>query len=139
MPSLVRRELEAMFQTEFHDIGERLRPRVEQIVLELRPRLMRFYQESTGASERGSQQGQTELRQEELSQGASLSLEEAVENQEPGADQAGNDNHPGDFDQIWVQDEFPDELPAVSNLGLECDFDFERLIDSGLFNWDQIV
>lgn len=46
MPTLVRRELEALFKTEVGDVEERLRPKIEQIVLDLQPRLMSLYKQS---------------------------------------------------------------------------------------------
>ncbi|KAK4184245.1 hypothetical protein QBC35DRAFT_392137 [Podospora australis] len=46
MPTLVRRELEALFQNELADVEERLKPKVEQIVLGLQPRLMSLYKQS---------------------------------------------------------------------------------------------
>ena len=46
MPTLVRRELETLFQDEFSDIEERLRPRVAEIVMNLQPRLLGLYKQS---------------------------------------------------------------------------------------------
>ncbi|KAM7189214.1 hypothetical protein V8F33_010216 [Rhypophila sp. PSN 637] len=46
MPTLVRRELEVLFEDEFKDIEERLRPRVAKIVLELQPKLLDLYKQS---------------------------------------------------------------------------------------------
>ncbi|KAK7757625.1 hypothetical protein SLS62_000001 [Diatrype stigma] len=38
-PQFVRRELEVLFQTEFRDIGELIRPRIQEMMLMLQPRL----------------------------------------------------------------------------------------------------
>ncbi|KAK4158993.1 hypothetical protein QBC43DRAFT_223071 [Cladorrhinum sp. PSN259] len=46
MPTLVRRELESLFKSESPDVEDRLRIKVEQIVLDLQPRLMSLYKQS---------------------------------------------------------------------------------------------
>ncbi len=46
MPTLVRRELENLFEAEFQDIEEKLRPRVAEIVLNLQPKLLQLYKQS---------------------------------------------------------------------------------------------
>ncbi len=51
MPTLVRRELEKMFNDEVRDIEERLRPRVAQIVLGLQLRLLQLYKQSSADSQ----------------------------------------------------------------------------------------
>ncbi|KAL2158714.1 hypothetical protein VTH06DRAFT_4196 [Thermothelomyces fergusii] len=57
MPTLVRRELERLFQEEYPDIEERIRPRVADIVLSLQPRLLNLYRQSQmPLSEYGPQQ-----------------------------------------------------------------------------------
>ncbi|KAK3319451.1 hypothetical protein B0H66DRAFT_475781 [Apodospora peruviana] len=55
MPTLVRRELENLFeQDEFKDVDEKLRPRVADIVMNLQPRLLELYKQSqTPLSEYG--------------------------------------------------------------------------------------
>ncbi|KAI8411966.1 hypothetical protein FOFC_08582 [Fusarium oxysporum] len=45
-PRFVRRELEVLFQSEFQDVEERIRPRVQDIVLNLQPRLIALYEQS---------------------------------------------------------------------------------------------
>lgn len=47
-PRFVRRELEVLFQSEFQDVEERIRPRVQDIVLNLQPRLIALYEQSAG-------------------------------------------------------------------------------------------
>ena len=46
-PRIVRGELETLFESEFQDIERRFRPRVEDIVLALQPRLVALYERST--------------------------------------------------------------------------------------------
>ncbi|KAK3390701.1 hypothetical protein B0H63DRAFT_388880 [Podospora didyma] len=46
MPTLVRRELESVFQDESQDVEERLRPRMAEILLNLQPKLLRLYKQS---------------------------------------------------------------------------------------------
>lgn len=46
MPTLVRRELENLFDNEFQDIEAHLRPRVAEIVLKLQPKLLGLYKQS---------------------------------------------------------------------------------------------
>ncbi|KAK3986407.1 hypothetical protein QBC44DRAFT_248364 [Cladorrhinum sp. PSN332] len=46
MPALVRRELEVLFKNESRDVQDRLGLQVEQIVLDLQPRLMGLYKQS---------------------------------------------------------------------------------------------
>ncbi|KAF4990304.1 hypothetical protein FDECE_14447 [Fusarium decemcellulare] len=45
-PRFVRRELEVLFESEFQDVEERVRPRVQDIVLNLQPRLIALYERS---------------------------------------------------------------------------------------------
>lgn len=45
-PRFVRRELDVLFESEFQDIEERIRPRVQDIVLNLQPRLIALYEQS---------------------------------------------------------------------------------------------
>jgi hypothetical protein len=47
----VRRELEILFESEFQDVEERVRPRVQDIVLNLQPRLIALYERSAGDGE----------------------------------------------------------------------------------------
>ena len=55
MPGLVRRELEDLFQDEFQDVEESVRPRVAEIVTSLQPRLLElFKQQSSSRTEPGS-------------------------------------------------------------------------------------
>ncbi|KAK4454189.1 S-adenosyl-L-methionine-dependent methyltransferase [Podospora aff. communis PSN243] len=46
MPALVRRELESMFENEFQALEESLRPQIQQLIIDLQPRLLRRFQES---------------------------------------------------------------------------------------------
>lgn len=46
MPTLVRRELEVLLQNDFHDIDQRLRSRISDMVLQLQPRLLDLYKQS---------------------------------------------------------------------------------------------
>ncbi|KAK1752041.1 hypothetical protein QBC47DRAFT_306505 [Echria macrotheca] len=46
MPTLVRRELEIMFEHEFADIDERVRPRVADVVVRAQTRLLELYRQS---------------------------------------------------------------------------------------------
>jgi hypothetical protein len=43
-PRFVRRELEILFQSEFQDVEERIRPRVQDILPNLQPRLITLYE-----------------------------------------------------------------------------------------------
>lgn len=46
MPTLVRRELETLFEKEFQDVEEPLRRRVAEIVVKLQPRLLNLYKQT---------------------------------------------------------------------------------------------
>lgn len=46
MPTLVRRELEILFESELKDIDDKLKPRVAKIVLDLQPKLLDLYKQS---------------------------------------------------------------------------------------------
>lgn len=46
MPTLVRRELEVLFQNESRDVEDRLRSKVEDIMVGLQPKLMSLYRQS---------------------------------------------------------------------------------------------
>lgn len=47
MPTLVRRELEVLFDQDFHDIQENIRPRVAEIVMAMQSRLLIAYKQTT--------------------------------------------------------------------------------------------
>lgn len=58
MPTLVRRELENLFEGEFQDVDEKLRPRVAEIVVGLQTKLLDLYKQSQSPlSDYGPQHG----------------------------------------------------------------------------------
>ena len=131
MPPLVRRELEHMFQTEFRDVEDRIRPRIEQMVLSLQARLLKLYQESATADQGVSEQGR-QSQQAEFSQG--WSLHEAVDTQDqvdtPGILYGESEA----FGHEWALALSPADLETGLDLGFANDLDFQKLLDPGLLN-----
>jgi len=74
MPGMVRRELERLFEDEFRDVEERLRPRVAEIVLNLQPKLLGLYKQSQmPLSEYGPEQQQQQDDSDPMSHGSKRS------------------------------------------------------------------
>ncbi len=146
MPTLVRRELETLFQDEFQDVEERVRPRIAEIVLSLQPRLLGLYKQSQlPLSEYGPQQHQDSAIGSEptltplLSPGAGTAPGSTPDtalgaDTFPGPDlQLGFYNHglpdwasldPGDYTQAHI--------PDTAGLGLNWDFEFDQLLNPAL-------
>src|SRR3954453_21624229 len=51
MPAAARRELDLMFQDEFRSLEVALRPRIEQLMIDLQSRLLRTFRENEGGAE----------------------------------------------------------------------------------------
>jgi hypothetical protein len=60
-PRFVRRELDVLFQSEFQDVEERVRPRIQDIVLNLQPRLIALYEQSVTDTESSREQAVLDL------------------------------------------------------------------------------
>lgn len=151
MPTLVRRELETLFQDEFQDVEERVRPRVAEIVLNLQPRLLRLYKQSQMAlSEYGpQQQGDTGSGSEpvltpfpsqSVDSGTGTSTDHTpatgfgFDQFFPAAEDAMPlDPYGGSLD-VWdthrgYQVQQPQVDQADAGLGLGWDFDFDKLLN----------
>ncbi|KAL2258177.1 hypothetical protein VTK26DRAFT_8624 [Humicola hyalothermophila] len=154
MPTLVRRELEALFRDEFRDVEERVRPRVADIILSLQPRLLNLYKQSQmPLSEYGPQQHTAADGAGEASpmppaaphasdSGASAGpnlTPDTTNNMgsflpSPGASTSRIDPRVSALDANWIA--FPQgyqvqlEAPAASvGLDLNWDFEFEKLLE----------
>ncbi|GAB1316788.1 hypothetical protein MFIFM68171_06998 [Madurella fahalii] len=135
MPTLVRRELETLFQDEFRDVEERLRPRIAEIVLNLQPRLLKLYKQSQmPLSEYGPQSSSEPTLTPALSQG----MESGAGSGTPittgpgvlipgasGVDYGGSGLN-------WACDQ-ETELPGAEELGVNWDFEFDKLLSPMLF------
>ncbi|KAH7006971.1 hypothetical protein EDB80DRAFT_893436 [Ilyonectria destructans] len=134
MPGMVRRELETMFKNELDGVEERLRPLIEQMVLQLQPRLLRSFQESQTATD-GTQE---ELERQELQQNTPLqdkSLErilgEPVLDTDPWLPPYA---YPDGFEYSWALDQSVSEMVAEHQQNSACDIDFEKLLNPSFLN-----
>jgi hypothetical protein len=155
MPTLVRRELEALFQQEFQDVEERVRPRIAEIVLNLQPRLLGLYKQSQmplsdygphGGAASGSEPGLTPVSQTTGS-GCETDLTWTGHGKEPGStpDTAfGLNGLPGtdvqlgfyggtDWDTLCGESQPSAQAFGASDLGLNWDLEFDKLLNPGLF------
>lgn len=140
MPTLVRRELEALFQHKFQDVEERLRPRIAEIVLNLQPRLLSLYKQSQlPLSEYGPQQGNSEQTPDvqTLSQGDNTvtALETPVTAGSEGDELGASPGIYGGADRNSVTGEGlqPPELDTGGQGVLDWDFEFDNLLNPMLF------
>lgn len=121
---LVRRELDIMFQDELRDVEVTLPPRIEHIMIDLQPRLLRMFQESEVAldEEPGVPEPQQAHQNLALS-GASL------QNAHSDADLGSTFNYPDDLEQGWDRD--PSVSDSAVTLFPDAFFDIssEKLLD----------
>ncbi|KAK3358519.1 hypothetical protein B0T24DRAFT_540256 [Lasiosphaeria ovina] len=115
MPTLVRRELEMLFQDQFQDVDERVRPRVADIVLNLQPRLLRLFKQSQSPLSgygpqhevAGSGSGSDPSLTPSLSQGTGTGTDwaSAEGTDHEGALPLGAENFPFNVDDLFDFDE----------------------------------
>jgi hypothetical protein len=147
MPTLVRRELEVLFQDEFQDVEDHLRPRVAEIVLSLQPRLLGLYRQSQlplseygpeqhRGSASGSELASTPLLSPGTGPGAPDSTPDTVLGvdglvpgaepplgfYDPGLDAAWSALYPGTYAQTQI-------TAGDADLGVNWEFEFDRLLD----------
>ncbi|KAK1826118.1 hypothetical protein QBC39DRAFT_235185, partial [Podospora conica] len=144
MPTLVRRELETLFDLEFQDVEEPLRRRVAEIVVKLQPRLLNLYKQTqTPLSDYGPPSN-------EPSGGATGSepgLTPTMSHRTPESDSTPGTNVEGsvplgfdvdeifDFDGILGVDQTQQlqQFDAYGNPVFNWDDDFEKLINPTFF------
>jgi hypothetical protein len=155
MPTLVRRELETLFQQEFQDVEERVRPRIAEIVLNLQPRLLGLYKQSQtplsdygphGGAASGSEPGLTPVSQTTGS-GRGTDPGSTGHGTEPGSTpdtafglnslpepdtQLGLDGG-ADWPTLCGENQAPAQAFGTSDLGLDWDLEFDKLLNPGLF------
>ncbi|KXX82104.1 hypothetical protein MMYC01_201557 [Madurella mycetomatis] len=135
MPTLVRRELETLFQGEFRDVEERLRPRIAEIVLNLQPRLLRLYKQSQmPLSEYGPQSSSEPTLTPALSQGMGSGASSGTPiTAESGGFITGTTG--AVYDDLglgWASGQGT-QFPETEGLGVNWDFEFDRLLKPMLF------
>ncbi|KAK4172880.1 hypothetical protein QBC36DRAFT_304124 [Triangularia setosa] len=152
MPTLVRRELEVLFQNESRDVEDRLRSKVEDIMLGLQPKLMSLYRQSQmPLSEYGPPQDipQLQIPTDQPAQWDSLSSSElatpAMSTGTGTSIDLGAGIHPtSPYQQIAGGEGFDPNLDFGSLAGLEWDgsqlqsgtgYQFQQQAQN--LNWDQ--
>jgi len=149
MPTLVRRELENLLQDEFQDIAEHLRPQVANIVLKLQPRLLGLYKQSQmplseyGPSSDSNDTSLTPALSQRTGDTGSTPVTE-------GGAPASTDNFQFDENAIFDFDvsnlgvgtwdygndlstQEPEYTTAGAGAGFSWDYEFDKLINPGLF------
>lgn len=147
MPALVRRELETLFQEEFRDVEERIRPRIADIVLNLQPRLLGLYKQSQmPLSDYGPQQ------HEGTTSGSEPALTPALsQNTDPGNVTDPNStpdtvsgveaalgfrgsNLGANWDMLYAENQAQAQGPETDgSLELNWDVEFDKLLNPMLF------
>ncbi|GAB1318649.1 metalloendopeptidase [Madurella fahalii] len=132
MPGLVRRELEMMFQNELREVEESLRPRIEQMIVGLQPRLLRMFQESANV-----EHGQTEPERHEAHQGDDAlqegSLLDSVREPDFDADPSLSYDCLADVEETWGWGCLPSDSAGELEPGSSTyDINFEKLLDTSL-------
>lgn len=132
MPTLVRRELEVLFQDEFRDVEERLRPRVAEIVLNLQPRLLRLYKQSQmPLSEYGPQSSSEPTLTPALSQGMESGASSGTPIiAEPGGFITGATGVAYDGLGLGWASGQGTQFSETEGLGVNWDFEFDTLLKS---------
>lgn len=147
MPTLVRRELEALFHQEFQDVEERVRPRIAEIVLNLQPRLLGLYKQSQmPLSDYGPQQhvgtsgSEPGLTPASHTTGSGRGTEpDSAPSTAFGLDSLpGTDAQSGfyggtDWDTLCGENQPSAQAPGTSDLGLGWDMEFDKLLNPVLF------
>jgi len=124
MPAVVRRELDAVFQDEWRILEETLRPRIEQMIVDLQPRMLRMFQQSEAISD------EEQLPEsEELPPGLDSS-QPAFQGLELGADQCLPIDYPEDVELAWDINPSLSESTATAFAEPFLDINFEKLLDS---------
>ncbi|KXX73045.1 hypothetical protein MMYC01_210087 [Madurella mycetomatis] len=133
MPGLVRREVGMVFQNELRDVEESLRPRIEQMIVGLQPRLLRMFQESANVEKR-----EPEPEGQEAHQGDDALPDESVQD---SFQESGFDANPllqydllPDMGETWASASafFPPGSADEFQTGLAYNINFEKLVNPNL-------
>jgi len=120
MPGMVRRELERLFEDEFRDVEERLRPRVAEIVLNLQPKLLGLYKQSQmPLSEYGPEQHHEQHDSDPMSHGSKRS--DSVSGTGTGSEPTGWT--PSSPPSRSATDNSTQQTPSVTESGRESSTD----------------
>ncbi|KAI5468027.1 hypothetical protein BGZ63DRAFT_41827 [Mariannaea sp. PMI_226] len=123
-----------MVQTEFPDVEQRLRPRIERMVISLQARLLSLYQESATAVGAASDQG-GQLRQIEASQ--DHSVQESVDAQDRSPTPVTVSDEQSGLDRAWTQALSPTDFFADFDFDFVENIDIDKLLDPSVVDTER--